>query len=152
MKQILSLSLLLSALPVAMQAEDNHLYIQPSAGEKLLWGVPSLQKISFLDGNVVLTKKDGTAAYVPIPTVKRMYISTPSAEGIEAVESGRPYRWDGDVLRLDARPDALVRIYSVTGALVMQTRLSGASADCSALGGGLYVVNVEGRIFKVVKK
>lgn len=152
MKKIFLLSMALTIIQMVAKAEDNHLYVQPTEGEKLVWGVPSLQKMSFVDGNVVLTKKDGTTAYLPIATVKRMYISTPSAEGIGAVENNRPYRWEGNVLHLNARPDALVRIYSVTGAMVLQKQLTGASLDCSILGSGLYVVNVEGRIFKLIKK
>ena len=85
MKKIL-LTWMMLASAFALQAEDNHLYIQPNAGEKLSWSVPSLQKMTFQDGSIVLTKKDGTIAYASIATVKRMYISTPSAENIEGMD------------------------------------------------------------------
>lgn len=133
-------------------AEDNHLYILSSAGETLDWSVPTLQKMTFQNGNVVITKKDGTSTYTPISSVSRMYISTPSANGIESVEGGVQCAWDGERLHVNAPAGSAVRVFSVNGVLVSQTRLTDTSVDLQGLNRGMYVVNVGGQVLKIMKK
>lgn len=152
MRNLTFASILLALAPLAMQAEDNHLYIQPNEGETVSWDVPSLQKISFVNGNVTLTKKNGSTAYVPISSVKRMYICPPSANQIDLTDSHLPYIWDGKSLRVNGRKGASVTVYSVTGAVVLRERVSDSAIDFQGLRNGLYLVNVDGNIFKVIKK
>ncbi len=153
MKKILLFSMILASVNTALLAEDNHLYIQPNAGETLDWSVPTLQKMTFQDGQVVLTKKDGTTAYAPISTVKRMYISTPSAQGMEQIADKTPLlQWNGDMLHLSAQPGTLVVVYNVAGAVVKREKLTDNGIDFQGLGKGLYIVNVGGQVLKTIKK
>lgn len=152
MKKILLLTVALLTAHVVVKAEDNHLYIQPNAGETLSWSVPSLQKMTFQDGNIVLTKKDGAVTYTPISSVGRMFIATPSAQGIEQVPQGALYAWKGDRLQINAQPGTSVKVYNVAGALVIDECLSGNPIAFQALPKGLYIVNVGGQIFKTIKK
>lgn len=151
MKKILFTWMMLSSA-FALQAEDNHLYIQPNAGEKLSWSVPSLQKMTFQDGNIVLTKKNGTVAYAFIATVKRMYIATPSAESIESMDATLFYSWNGDKLQINVQPGTPVNVYNVAGAVVLRENYSGDAVDFQGVDRGLYIVNVGGQTFKIVKK
>lgn len=151
MKKIL-LTWMMLASAFALQAKDNHLYIQPNAGEKLSWSVPSLQKMTFQDGNIVLTKKDGTVAYASIATVKRMYIATPSTESIESMDTTPFYSWNGDKLQINVQPGTPITVYNVAGAVVLCENYSGDAVDFQGVGRGLYIVNVGGQTFKIVKK
>ena len=151
MKKILLTGMMFASF-AAMQAEDNHLYIYSNAGEKLSWSVPSLQKMTFQDGNIVLTKKDGKVAYTPISTVNRMYVSTPSSEKIEKVGEDLKYSWDGERLQLDARPGTPITVYNVTGTVVLRETFSGDALNLHSLDKGVYIVNVGGQTFKIVKK
>ena len=151
MKKIL-LTWMMLASAFALQAEDNHLYIQPNAGENLSWSVPSLQKMTFQDGNIVLTKKDGTVAYTPITTVRRMYITTPSAESIELIDAALMYSWKGDKLQINVQAGTPVNIYNVAGAVVLRENYSGDAVDFQGIDRGLYIVNVGGQTIKIVKK
>ena len=135
-----------------VMAEDNHLYIQSSAGETLDWSVPSLQKMTFQNGNVVVTMKNGTSTYTPISSVSRMYICTPSVNGIESVEGDVQCTWDGERLHVNAPAGSAVKVYSVNGVLVSQTRLTDTSVDLQGLNRGMYVVNVGGQVVKIMKK
>lgn len=152
MKKILLLSIMLASVNTVLLAEDNHLYIQPNAGETLSWSVSTLQKMAFQDGQVVLTKKDGTVAYAPISSVKRMYISTSSAEGIEEVKSTLPCTWEGGFLRIQAAEGTLVTVYNVAGTPVVRQALVGGIVDLRNQPSGLYIVNVGGKVFKTIKK
>jgi hypothetical protein len=151
MKKILLTWMMLTSA-FALHAEDNHLYIQPNAGEKLSWSVPSLQKMTFQDGNIVLTQKDGTVAYAPIATVKRMYVSTPSADNIESTDATLFYSWNGDKLQVNVQPGTPINVYNVAGSVVLHGIYSGDVVDFQGVDKGLYIVNVGGRTFKIVKK
>ena len=135
-----------------VMAEDNHLYIQSSTGETLDWSVSSLQKMTFQNGNVVVTMKNGTSTYTPISSVSRMYICTPSVNGIESVEGDVQCTWDGERLHVKAPAGSAVKVYSVNGVLVSQTRLTDTSVDLQGLNRGMYVVNVGGQVVKIMKK
>lgn len=135
-----------------VMAEDNHLYIQSSIGETVDWSVPSLQKMTFQNGNVVVTLKNGTSTYTPISSVSRMYICTPSVNGIESVEGDGQCTWDGERLHVNAPAGSAVKVYSVNGVLVSQIRLTDTSVDLQGLNRGMYVVNVGGHVVKIMKK
>jgi hypothetical protein len=152
MKKLLLSLISIVTFNVAAMAEDNHLYIQPNAGETLQWSVPSLQKMTFQNGNVVLTMKDGTSTYTPISSVKRIYICTPSANSITSVDGKSQCVWDGARLQIDAQVGASVAVYSVNGASVMHTRLTDTTVDLQGLSRGVYIVNVDGQVFKIIKK
>lgn len=148
-KLMFSLMMLVAANALA---EDNYLYIQSSTGETVDWSVPSLQKMTFQNGNVVITKKDGTSTYTPISSISRMYISTPSANGIESVGNNGQCTWDGERLHVNALAGSAVKVYSVNGVLVSQTRLTDTSVNLQGLNRGMYVVNVGGHVVKIMKK
>jgi len=152
MKKILTSVMLLMIACANVKAEDNHLYIQPNAGETLQWSVPSLQKMTFQNGNVVLTMKDGTSTYTPISSVKRIYICTPSANSITSVDGKSQCVWDGERLQVNAQAGASVAVYSVNGVSVMHTRLTDTTVDLQGLSRGVYIVNVDGQAFKIIKK
>jgi len=152
MKKILLLSMMLASVNMALLAEDNHLYIQPNAGETLSWSIPTLQKMTFQNGQVVLTKKDGMVAYTPISSVKRMYISTSSAEGIGEVKSTLPCTWEGGFLRIQAAEGTSVTVYNVAGTPIVRQMLENSLIDLRNQPAGLYIVNVGGKVFKTIKK
>lgn len=150
-KLLLSMMLVTTSCMVA-KAEDNHLYIQPNTGTTNEWSIPSLQKMTFQDGNVVLTSRNGTTAYTPISSIKRMFITTPSAHHIDVAETVSPYTWQGDLLYINAPQGTSVRVYNVAGTLVIQQSLEGNTIDFQGFPKGLYMVNVGGKVFKTVKK
>ena len=143
---------MLAAFNAAAMAEDNHLYIEPNAGETLEWGVPTLQKMTFQNGNVILTMKDGTSTYTPISSIKRMDICTPSANSISSVEENSQCTWDGERLHINAQQGAPVNVFSVNGTLVRHIRLTDTSIDLQNLSRGVYIVNVDGKNYKIIKK
>lgn len=85
MKKILSLSIIASFCLTAM-ADDFSLYYDANEGQtnNRMESVANMQKITFENGNIVITRKDGTTASTPIASVKRIFFSTDEAVGIEA--------------------------------------------------------------------
>lgn len=152
MKKLLLAIIAIASANICAQAEDNHLYIVPNAGETLDWSVPTVQNMTFVNGNVVLNMKDGTSTYTPISSIKRMYICTPSANSISTVKGETEYTWDGETLHVNAQPGTQVNVYSVDGAAIINSQLTGSSVNLQGLRKGIYIVNVGGQAFKIVKK
>lgn len=152
MKRILLSLIALIAITATAKAEDNHLYIIPNAGETIDWSVPALQNITFVNGNVVLNMKDGTSTYTPISSIKRMYICTPSANSISTVKGDAKCTWDGETLHISAQPGAQVSVHGIDGTTVLSGQTANTSVNLQDLNKGLYIVNVGGQVFKILKK
>ena len=81
-----------------------------------------------------------------------MYITTPSAESIELIDAALMYSWKGDKLQINVQAGTPVNIYNVAGAVVLRENYSGDAVDFQGIDRGLYIVNVDGQTFKIVKK
>ena len=152
MKKLLLLATMLLASNIVVLAEDYHLYMYSNNGETQDWSIPTLQKMTFENGNVVLTTKIGTSVYTPISSIAKLYINTPSAHGIETTNKNIMFYWEGELLKVDVQPGSQVSVYNAAGVVVKHERLDGNVIDLQGCAKGLYVVNVDGQIFKTIKK
>ena len=87
MKKLLSLATALM-LGVSAMAEDYTLYYDAADGttNKSMAAVTQLRKLTFENGNVVLTYKDGTTSSTAIADINRLFFATPEAVGIDEVK------------------------------------------------------------------
>lgn len=122
MKKIFTLAAALLTAS-ALFADDFYLYADQTEGEinQELVQVAALQKITFENGNIVLTKKDGTTASKELSSIKRLFFSTQEAVNIDAVPSEQPTAAQG--------------IYDLSGRKL--------NVDASALSKGVYIINGE---------
>lgn len=71
---------------VSINAQDYNLYIQTSNTETG-YALSDLQKLTFIDGKINITKKDGSVAQtVTLTDINRMYFST-TPVGIQTVKN-----------------------------------------------------------------
>ncbi len=152
MKKILVSLIAFVALSHAASANDNKLYIVANDGETVKWEVASLQKMHFLNGNIVLTMKNGTSTYTSIASVQKMYIASEGANCINGVTGDVECVWDGAVLYVNGSLTADVKVHSVNGLLVKQCVVANGHIDLSDLHNGMYIVSVGGHNLKIVKK
>lgn len=122
MKKIFTLTAALLTAS-ALFADDFYLYADEAEGAKNqeLVQVAALQKITFDNGNIVLTKKDGTTATKEIASIQRLFFSTQEAVSIDAVVVETPVASEG--------------IYDLAGRKL--------NVDASALSKGVYIINGE---------
>lgn len=152
MKRLFTTIMATAALSVAAFADNYSLYLEPTEGAISEWTVASLSKLTFSNGNIVLTAKDGTASTMPISGVKRMFFSTPEIQGIENIGTGNNGAWDGNCLHTDAQTGVVATIYSATGTLVAkQTVENNGSVNLSTLDRGMYIVHINGNSYKIFK-
>ncbi|MCR5312446.1 MAG: hypothetical protein K6E54_02140 [Bacteroidaceae bacterium] len=128
MKKILSIAAALM-LSISAFAEDYSLYYDSTNGttNSVLSEVSKLQKLTFENGNVVLTYKDGTTSSTAISDIKRLFFSTPETVGISEVEEESisanakgVYDLTGRKLNVDIKSNKLPKgIYIVDGKKVL---------------------------------
>lgn len=120
MKKTLTLALAM-ALGTSAFADDFSLYYDANEGanNNKVEAVANLQKITFENGNMVITRKDGTTAQTSLTSIKRLFFSTEEAVGIDAAKevkakAGKVYDLAGRRLAID--PDKLNKgIYIIDG-------------------------------------
>lgn len=126
---------LFALVSLLAQADDLGLFIESSTGVTTSYEVSSLQKMTFEDGNVVLSPKNGEAIVTSIANIKRMYFDQVSA--INAM--------------LDAQPSNYA-IYNVKGMKLAEgTATTYSDIPTTRLGSGLYLVRIGNKTFKIVK-
>jgi len=79
---------LVACFSLTAMADDFSLYIENTSEEKTSYRVSELQKITFSDGNVVLSHTDGQTTQVAISKISTMYFDTASTDAIELVKNG----------------------------------------------------------------
>ena len=129
-------------------ADDYCLNVIANATDS--YATASLKKISFENGNVVVTTSDGASTSYAISSISQMYFSSTSA-GIGSISNDKSFAWDGTTLSLNGLKGK-VQVYQPSGALVASESTDSQSINLSRLSKGVYVVNVDGKSFKIIKK
>jgi len=131
-------------------ADDLNLYIIDSSNTEASYPVSSLQKITFESGNVVVTTTSGTTASTAISDVSKMYFGTAST-AIETAQAAQDIAFDGQ--NITVLGGGKVSVFQPSGALVASaTADDGQTISLQTLPKGIYVVKMDGKSFKVVKK
>ena len=79
-------------------ADDYYLNVIANATDS--YATASLKKISFENGNVVVTTSDGASTSYAISSISQMYFSSTSA-GIGSISNDKSFAWDGTTLSLN---------------------------------------------------
>lgn len=134
-KQLLTLAIAASSA-LTMQADDLSLYLEPTTGATSSYEVATLQNMTFVNGNVVINKKDGTTITADISSLKRMYFSA-TTTAINSLLGNEP---------------APYTLYDINGVKVGEgIATSAKDLDMSSLQHGLYIVSIKNQNFKIVK-
>lgn len=119
---------LITALTLGLSAfaDDFNLYYNSAEGteNKKIETVANLQKLTFENGNMIVTIKDGTSTTLPTASITRLFFSTETAVGIEEVKStekkGEVYDLTGRKLNVDPKEGKLPKgIYIIDGQKVI---------------------------------
>ena len=129
-------------------ADDYYLNVIANATDS--YATASLKKITFENGNVVVTTSNGASTSYAISSISQMYFSSTSA-GIGSISTDSNIVWDGTTLSLNGL-QGKVQVYQPSGALVASESADAERINLSRLSKGVYVVNVNGQSFKIVKK
>jgi hypothetical protein len=129
---------------------DQYKYLTVSSTGEEFISLPTIQRITFSEGNCIVTTTTGDYTY-PLSEIKKMYFSVDDPDAIEALplETENLQYKDGK-LKVDG--DGMLRIYSANGALVQMANVkNGANINLSSLKSGLYIVNMGEKTIKLTK-
>ena len=147
MKHFLMAILLMAS--TTMWADNYNFLTVSSTGEEYI-SLPTIQKITFSDGNCVVTTTNGDYTY-PLAEIKKMYFSVDDPTAIEALpQEAENLKYKNGKLKVEG--DGMLRIYSSNGALVQLANVKkGANINLSNLKSGLYIVNMGDKTIKITK-
>ena len=147
MKKLLVAILLMAS--TTMWADKYNFLTVSSTGENYI-SLPTIQKITFSDGNCVVTTTNGDYTY-PLSEIKKMYFSVDDPTAIEALpQEAENLKYKNGKLKVEG--DGMLRIYNANGALVQLANVKkGASINLSNLKPGMYIVNMGDKTIKLTK-
>jgi len=142
---------ILAALLLMVSANmmaDNYLTITYSGLEQNI-SLPTVQKITFEEGFVVVTTSEGKHSY-PISILDKMSF-TESADAIKALpEQAENLTFKNGTLSV--KGDGFLRIYNTAGALVSIANVKeGANVSLDNLSTGVYIVRMGDKAIKIRK-
>ena len=126
MKKIFTLATVLM-LGLSAFADDFNLYYDSTEGQgNKIESVSNLQKLTFEEGKLVITLKDGTSKSLPTAGITRLFFNTEKAVNIEDVEEttankkGEVYDLTGRKLNIDLNSEKLPKgIYIIDGQKIL---------------------------------
>ena len=149
MKQLLLMGTLLFVGCLSTMAQDyKYLTASYNSTEKSFL-LATVQKITFEDGNVVITTSKGVTK-LPQEEMEKLFFSTTSV-AIEsmALESENLKMVNGI---LKAKGNGILHIYNSAGQLIQLANVDGEmNISLSKLPKGIYIVNLDGQTIKVNK-
>jgi hypothetical protein len=148
MKKHILVAILMMACTTMWADKYNFLTVSASGDEYI--SLPTIQKITFADGNCIVTTTAGEYTY-PLSEIKKMYFSVDDPDAIKALpQEAENMQYKDGKLKVDG--DGMLRIYNANGALVQMANVKkGANINLSNLKSGLYIVNMGNKTIKLTK-
>ncbi len=145
---ILAAAALLSTAP--MVADDyNYLTVTCTNAEQSI-SLPTVQKITFTDGNAVVTASDGQTYTYPLSELQKMSF-TANATAIKALPTQeKNLTYKGGTLNVSGT--GMLYIYNAAGVLVQMAQVQdGARINLGTLPKGIYVASMGQQTIKIKK-
>ncbi|MBR1902596.1 MAG: T9SS type A sorting domain-containing protein [Bacteroidaceae bacterium] len=148
MKKFVLMAVMMMAFTTMWADKYNYLTVS-ATGEEFI-SLPTIQKITFANGNCVVATTAGEYTY-PLSEIKKMYFSVEDPTAIEALPGeAENLQYKDGKLKVDG--DGMLRIYGSNGALVQMANVKkGANISLGNLKPGLYIVNMGNKTIKLTK-
>ena len=148
MKKYFLLAVMMMACTTMWADKYNYLTVSASGDEFI--SLPTIQKITFANGNCVVATTSGEYTY-PLSEIKKMYFSVEDPTAIEALpQEAKNLQYKDGKLKVEG--DGMLRIYGANGALVQMANVKkGANISLSNLKPGMYIVNMGDKTIKLTK-
>ena len=148
MKKYFLLAVMMMACTTMWADKYNYLTVSASGDEFI--SLPTIQKITFANGNCVVTTTSGEYTY-PLSEIKKMYFSVEDPTAIEALpQEAKNLQYKDGKLKVEG--DGMLRIYGANGALGQMANVKkGANISLSNLKPGMYIVNMGDKTIKLTK-
>ncbi|MBS7372172.1 MAG: T9SS type A sorting domain-containing protein [Paraprevotella sp.] len=149
MKKILFIAAALFCVAPLAADEYNYLTVTCTNAEQSI-SLPTVQKITFAEGNAVVTSSDGQVYTYPLTELQKMtFTANPTAiKALPTQEKDLIYK--GGILKVTGT--GILRIYNSAGALLQMAHVrDAANINLGSLPKGIYVVSMGQQTIKVKK-
>lgn len=150
--------LILMILPSVLMAEESptHLFVWAKDGSKVGYALAENPKITFTETDMIIACTGEEISY-PLNNMERFTYESDSESSIRNIQTEEsPYKLDGESLLFpNLKSNTTVFIYTLDGTQVFKktVRQNGEYAfPLSNLNAGVYMVNVNGLTYKIVKR
>lgn len=136
--------------------EKTMLVVWSKDSAKVAYALDEKPKISFTDTTLIISVKDAEVSY-PLEDMLRFTYEDNTSMAITNLQTDKSiFKLDGEFLLFPAlKANSTVSVYSLSGTLVFKktVRQNGEYAFAlSSLNSGVYMVNVNGLTYKIVKR
>lgn len=145
----------------ALEADAQNLVIKTNDGKETAKALTSLKKVTFPDGNLLLTYTSGSTDSYSLTTISKLFFGdaatgTDELTASESAEKLSVYpNPASDIINIKNAPEgtSLVKIYRMEGVMVLNEEVSAGSLtiDVSKLAKGFYLLTLNGQAFKFIK-
>ncbi|MCR4995441.1 MAG: T9SS type A sorting domain-containing protein [Bacteroidales bacterium] len=148
MKRLLVSIALLAGIVAAHADSYNYLNLTSSSSIQSV-ALTSVKKITFENGNAVVTTTDGTTLSAALSTLTSLTF-TDTATGVREVNGGKSLQLQSG--RIVANGSGWLRVYNTNGQLVRQQQVSSTRAELNldGLPHGLYIAKLGSQTLKVL--
>lgn len=139
-------------------AEDikTHLVVWAKDGTRVAYALAEQPKVTFTETDLVITANGVEVSYLLENMARFTYESNDNTAVINLQTDESPFKLDGESLLFPTlKANTTVSVYSLNGTLVFKktVRQNGEYAlPLSNLIAGVYMVNVNGLTYKIIKK
>lgn len=136
--------------------QGEQLIILSKDGTKIAYALTDKPKITFTDSNLVVSVNGLTANYSLVNLLGVTY-SESDATNISSVKDDFPFFYmNGDKLMFNkVKREMVLFLYKIDGSLVLKKRISKDSdtiVSLSPIESGIYVLQINGTAFKIIKR
>lgn len=154
MKTKLLLLLLLCSFLMRINAKETQLIVWAKNGEKVAFLLSENPKIKFSETDIIITSKDMIVTYSLENMLRFTYENEINTSVINVNDN--LLKFDGEVLLFpNLKVNSNIAVYTLVGKVVF-SKTTDVNGDflfpVSYLEAGVYIVNVNGIIYKILKK
>lgn len=155
-RNLLSFLLLLGNLIALADEPKSRLVVWAKDGTKVAYALAEKPKVTFTETDLVITANGVEVNYSLENMARLTYESNDASAIINLQTDESPFKLTGESLLFpDLKANSAVAVYSLNGTLVFKKtiRQNGEYAfSLSNLNAGIYMVNVNGLSYKIVKR
>lgn len=155
-KKLLLMSLLYFCLPAMAEEVKTHLVIWAKDGTQVAYALADQPKITFTETDLVIISNGVEVNYTLENMARFTYESNDNTAITNLQTNEYPFKLDGEALLFPTlKANTTVSVYALNGTLVFKktVRQDGEYAlPLSDLNVGVYMINVNGLTYKIVKR
>ena len=146
---------IISVMAIATTATAQHIAVKKEAGDLFTMELSELKQITFNGTTVNIEDNAGAIYSATMGDIKRIYFDDMSSIADINAQGGDLVEYlSHDDIAINSEAGSMVTVYSLTGAQLLTRRIDtqGEAVSITGLPQGIYIVKVNGRTTKIIKR